>query len=479
MLGVAVVSAFLQGNFRIFALVGLGLILAAGYGVIAWRRFRYAVTDGELIVERGVLQHQRRVVPLDRIRGFDQSASIVHRMLGLVEVRIDAAAAGGEQSELALAAITESDADRLRAVVLDRHRPVDGPAPATGEPAARAIEPTLAEVTTARLAIGGATSARWLLAPLAIVGAFLNVAGDLRVRLDELARENADGLGAIGVAGIGAIVLAILVGAVIFAALGSILVDGGFTLRRGADRLTATRGLLSRRSVSISPDRISALEFRDTPAWRALGQMSLRALVTGVGAGSGDARGRTTLLPVAVRREAWRVLRELDPRAHERLDPHPPAARTRRLARACVLPLAGLVASAAFEEWVLAGVALVATGVMALVGIDRYRSLGHRVSPGRLVLRSGSLGRQQTFIRSRAIVDYRLTASPFQRRVGLCTLTAGLGRGAGARSAVDLGWDQAVTVLAALDRPLIQPLLGRRDVEPSDGIDPGAERRNS
>ena len=86
----------------------LGVLVAVGLRVLVleWRRFTYRIEAGRLVIERGVLRHTTRVVPLDRIRGVDLQAPWLHRVLGLVQVEVEAAAGGSSAAELSLAAVS-------------------------------------------------------------------------------------------------------------------------------------------------------------------------------------------------------------------------------------------------------------------------------------------------------------------------------------------------------------------------------------
>ena len=136
------ISALASGNLDIvLPIVALGALVATPFAFLAWQRFRYRVDGDRLVVERGVLVEQERVVPLDRIRGVDISAPLLHRMLGIVQVSVDAAAAGGGGSELTLAAVTREQAEDLREQVLRRQT---GQMRVEGQPAREA--PTIARV---------------------------------------------------------------------------------------------------------------------------------------------------------------------------------------------------------------------------------------------------------------------------------------------------------------------------------------------
>jgi putative membrane protein len=430
-----------------------GVGLTAPFAVLEWRRFTYRVADGRLEVRSGVLTRALRTVPLDRVRGVDISAPLLHRLTGLVQVRVDDAAGGAAASGLRLAAVRRGDAEALREAVLSR-RATAGEA---GEPEGR----VLAEVPAATLAVAGATSGRYLLVPVAALAGALNAIRDADIGwVDDLAGRGVD-LVPTSPAGIAALLVAAIVLAAGAAALGSVVVDGGFRLTERPRRLVAERGLVGRRSVTIDRSRVRALEVRDSPPWRAVDLAALRAVVGGLPAGQGDARGRTVLLPAGTAGEAWRLAREIDPGSHAGLDPHPRAALARRLVRAAGAPAAGAVAAAVLAPWPAAVALAGLTALMVLVGVDRYRSLGNRLERGRLGLREGSLSRRHSLVVPEGVVAYRVSRSPFQRRAGLCTLTAFLGQGAGSRRALDVGPGRATALLARLEPGLVGPLLDR------------------
>ncbi len=455
--GVIGVISLLTGRSPL--LVGLLLLAAAvvvaPFAVLAWMRFTYRVADGRLEVRSGVLTRALRTIPLERIRGVNVSAPPLHRLAGLVQVRVDDAAGGTSASGLRLAAVRRRDAEALREAVLAR-RAAAGPAAA--EPPARVA----AEVPLRVLAVAGATSGRYLLVPVAALAAALRAIRDADIGwVEDLAAEGVD-LVPTSPAGVGALLVGAAALAAAVAALGSVIVDGGFRLTETRDRLVAERGLVAHRSVTIDRSRVRALEVRDSPPWRVLGLAGLRAVVAGVPSGQGDARGRTTLLPAGSADEAWALAGHLDPRAHRALDPHPRAALRRRLARAAGPPALAAVVVAALGPWPLAVVLAVAAVVMVPVGIDRYRALGNRLERGRLGLREGSLSRRHSLVVPEGLVAYRVSQSPFQRRAGLCTLTAYLGQGAGSRRALDVAPARAAGLLERLAPDLVRPLLADR-----------------
>ena len=428
----------------LLAVVLLGVPLA----VLSWWRFRYRVGAGRLELRSGVLSRSVRTIPLDRIRGVDVSEPFVHRLLGLVKVEVEAAAGGGSKAELSLAAVSRAQANALRAVLLGA-----GAAAARGPAVLHRAGPQL-------LALGGVTSLRYLVAPLAIVGVGLNLADDLPGGFVERAGDAAidllptDALG-IAVLAAGTIVLVLAIGAA-----GSLLVDWNFTLTDDRERLTASRGLLTRRIVTIDRNRIRGADVGDTPLRRILRLVSITAIVAGL-------RGRTggtTLAPVLPADETHGLLQVVDPAAPDPVAPlarHPRAARRRRLQRAIALPALAVLAAAALRSpWGVAG-AVVLAGLAVVLALDRYCQLGHGFDGRRLVLRSGSLRRRWSELDPAGVVAFELRSSPAQRRSGLCTLVVHLGQGAGSRRALDAGELQAAGLLAGLHPRLLEPLLER------------------
>ena len=448
----------ISAGARAIALLTLGLLLAIGYGVLAWSRFRYRVAAGRLQLHSGVLRRSVRTIPLERVRGVVVTAPFLHRLLGLVRVEVEAAAGGGDKAELSLPAVSAVQAEALRAVLLG-----SAPAADAEEPAARTLHRTKA----ALLALGGVTSLTHLLAPAAVVGVALNLADDLPGNLVERAGESVVDLAPHDV--VGAVVAAAVVVAIVlvFAAAGSLLVDWHFTLADDGERLTTARGLLTHRLVVLERERIRGIDVRDTLLRRPFGLVSVTAIAAGLRGRSGG----TTLAPVLRTADAPALLSAVDPASPELtapLAPHPPAARSRRFVRALPLPLVLLAAALVLTElWAIVA-ALLFVAVAVAVALDRYRQLGHAFDGRRLSVRGGSVHRRWSEFDPSAAVAYDLRSSPGQRRAGLCTLRIHLGQGAGSRRVLDLGEAQAGTLLDGLDPPLLGPLRARdeRGAEP-------------
>jgi putative membrane protein len=431
-------ALFLSAGTRVvLPAVALALLVGLPLAFLSWWRFRYRVAGGRLELHSGVLSRSVRTIPLERVRGIRVTEPFLHRVLGLVRVDVEAAAGGGESAELSLPAVSRAQADDLREALL-------AAGPSAGAQAAEA--PPLYRATPGLLALGGVTSLSYLFAPAAIVGVAFNLADDLPGGYIERALEGAAARFPTDAVGLALVAVAAVALVLVAAAAGSLLVDWGFTLRDEGERVTAARGLLTRRVVHLDRDRIRGADVRDTPLRRPFGLVSVSAIAAGVG----GREGGTTLAPVLRKEEVPTLLRAVDPDAaglDMPLASHPAAARSRRLVRALALPLVLLALFAAFGITWAAAVALLALAAAVPLALDRYRQLGHGFDERRLALREGSLRRRWSELDPDAAVAFELRSSPGQRRAGVATLSFHLGQGAGSRRALDIGEEQAAELL--------------------------------
>ena len=420
-------------------------LLSLATAALTWWRFSYADGPGAVVVTKGLLARSVRTVPNDRIRGVEIETPLMHRLFGLVRVRIDAAAGAtnGKDEELLVDGVPRAEADRLRTAVLTRRA---GTAPVGTD---GAVEDALPDEVFARF------DNRWLLyAPL--VGSYLAVpvaaVGASFRLLDELGRSVRPDVGALDLAGGWALALGVAGGLLLLLAAGAVvgaaLVNWGFSLVRRGGSLIAVRGLITRRHTELEIDRIRGCTVSEGLGMRWVKAARVSALVTGLG----DAARRGQLLPLGPRTEAWRLGRRLvdDPGP---LVPHPPAAMRRRIVRAVAAGLLvtglglGVLVASGWWGILAAGIVLTALGVP--LGLGRYASLGHAAGPRSFTVRSGWLVREQAVLQRRAVVGWRVRQSFFQRRAGLATVVACVGAGTGGYAALDMAADEVGPFTAA------------------------------
>ncbi|MBO6527253.1 PH domain-containing protein [Erythrobacter sp.] len=98
----------------VLAVVGANILFA----YLRWSRLTYAVGEADIRVESGVLSRAARSVPYERIQDVSLEQKVVPRLFGLVEVKFETGAGGGD--DLTLAYLPESEGERLRELVRSR-----------------------------------------------------------------------------------------------------------------------------------------------------------------------------------------------------------------------------------------------------------------------------------------------------------------------------------------------------------------------
>lgn len=459
------VGVLFVGGFspRSFVWAGLGILATVVYTIVRWATFTYQVVGDRLELHRALIGRSIRTIPLDRIRGVDVSTPPLHRLLGLAVLRIDTGASGEGSQEGELNALTVAEAERVRALLLQRAAATHAAEPGTEADArpgtthaGRPAEPeqVLARVPRSWLKYGP-LSGSYLLTPFALfagaVGVVLQAGQEFGISAST-ARSIGEWIWARPYLLVGTAVLLVLamplLGGVMYAVF-----HWDFTLLRRGGFLVAERGLITRRSVSLEHDRIRGYELLDGVGERLAHLVRLRAIVTGLG----DSRTRGQLLPVTPRTYALETAAKAIWPFTRPLARHPRAALRRRLFRA-IAPWAVVAVAAFAAGWYVAAVAAVVLALLGIpLGLDRYRSLGHAFDGARLSVRSGSLRRTQANLEGRAVVGWTIRQTWFQRRARVITVIAGVGAGSGGYSAIDTGESQGVDFAASVTPDWITP----------------------
>jgi putative membrane protein len=450
--------------------IGLGITaLTVFVGISHVLTSRYRITSEQVEWTTGLLLRKHRAIPLDRVRTVDVTSEPKHRLFSLSAVRIGTGrhshgqGPGGDQ--LVLDAVSQTEAHRLRTVLLHRKEVVTESAPPPERVIAEVDKKWLryAPFTLSGLAVVGAVFATvWHFATQLHIDP-VNV-GPLRDLVEGLANT--------------AIWLIVAVAALVLLVVVSLLSLGGYVLsfwnfrltREAEGTLHIRRGLITTRSVSIEEERLRGVEVKEPLPLRSAGGARLTAIAGGLRAGKGGDKGGGLLLPPApidkVHEVAADVLRENFDPATVPLTRHPRRALNRRLNRAVggVLILAAALFGLAWIDFLPSWMwqaALVLVPFAALVGWDRYRNLGHAIVGRYLVSRSGSLARTTVAIRREGLTGIVVSRSFFQRRAGLITVIAPIAAGSGAYSVVDVGESAGLAMAEQAAPGLLTPFLDR------------------
>ena len=461
-------------------LLGGVLLVVAGAGAeyLRWRKTRYRIGTERAELRTGVLLVKRRSLARERIRSVDLTANPLLRILDLVKVRIGTGEHTGGESTLELNPVTKAEGERLRRELLGRA--------ATAAPGEHR-EGQLASVDLA-----------WIrYAPVSFVAPLLGgaAAGGV-MQVSEWFGAQGEVIDWVGERFSHTSVLMMIVVLLLAAVAAGVVGSLGLWIemwwnyrleREPGGTLRVRRGLFTARSISMEERRLRGVELVEPLGVRLFGAARVDAVATGIAHDEQDKHADLKVLlppvPRAVADDvAGQVLREARTPTDAPLTAHPRAARTRRLRWAlatAVLPLALLAALGLWLSDVLlyiaAGCAVLALPAAVLLALDAYRSLGHGISGGYLVARSGTVRRATVALQRGGVIGWVVKQSVFQRRAGVLTLTATTAAGAGAYAVLDADASEGLGFAADAVPGLLEPFLLRDgDARAGDGPDGGA-----
>ena len=124
----AVIAGFSTRSSGLALLIGLGVgvfiaLVSAFSAYVRWKRLTYTIGAQDIRVESGVLSRSARSVPFERIQDVSLEQKLLPRLFGLVAVKFETGAGGGE--DLSLTYMTEDDGEELRQLVRERRDGVE------------------------------------------------------------------------------------------------------------------------------------------------------------------------------------------------------------------------------------------------------------------------------------------------------------------------------------------------------------------
>lgn len=445
----------------------LSIALPVALGVLRFLTTSFRITPTQVELRRGLLSRKVLTAPLDRVRAVELTSPLIHRVLGLAKVEIGTASAGtAEEGKFALDALPLAEARAMRTSLLHRISP-EGPADGEPGPGGREddSEIVLVRLDPAWVRFAPLTSSGNVIAAglLGVSAQFAEQAG-----VDVLQPDRFDSVvGSLSVAAIVvSVVLGFLVLGAVFAVLGYLVSNWAHTVSVDAQgrAFHIRRGLLTSKETSLERTRVRGVEVSEPFGLRLAGAARLSAIVTGL---SRSERSSTQLVPPAPRRVVDAVGGEVvgDPTPlRMALRRHGPAARRRRHVRAVLgflVPPALVTAGCLLTPltWWAMLPALLPLPLAPLLAADRYRRLGHALTPEYVVVASGSLRGRRDVVQRTGIIGWNVQQSWFQRRAGLATLVATTAAGQQAYAAIDIPEHEAIALAHAAVPGLMTPFL--------------------
>ena len=426
---IPVLLLFVTGRGAQSELIGLiGIAGIAVAAVVRYLTFRFRLEPNGIVILSGLLQRTRRDIPYERVHDVLLHRTVLHRLFGVTEVRLESAGGGKAEAEMRVLAL--GDAQAIEAIVRER----GGLAVPVAE--AQDALPTrpLVALPVGEVVKLGLISNRGLVVVAAIAGAALQALPDRWNQPREWSAlwrligdhpvppgwlTGPSGLALLIVT----VVLAVVVILRVFSVSLALLQFYGFTLSEAGRQLRLERGLLTRLRHHVPARRIQAWWIRETPLHRWFGRQTL-TVDRAVRPGEDEGGGRE-LVPLATPTRVSEIVATLIGREH-----WPPAAwlplHPRAWRRLIVVPTLVVGLAAAVALWRFGPIGLVVLGVLPLVVVRARLWAAHAAYaeiPGRLVaVREGWLNRSWRFTEIGKLQTVRLTESPFDRRHGMATL---------------------------------------------------------
>jgi putative membrane protein len=455
------------GQFQQFLVPGLLVLVGAGSAGLDWQAwlplvlipyavaaivrsvsFRYRFDESELVITTGFIFRNERHVPYARIQNIDAVQNVFHRLLGVVEVRIETG--GGQEPEARMTVLPQGALHEIRErVFAGRAETVPGIATAPAESETRR---TLLRLGVGDLVLAGFIDSRGMVIAGATFGLLWEV-GLFDPTMDLVFGEDATGRGIVrdvvrgffggGIPSLGRV--ALMLGA--FAAL--ILVMRltsmawsfvrlyGFRLDRIGEDLRAEFGFFTRVMSTIPLHRIQTLTIREGPLHRLFDRASVRVDSAGSEDAAGNAVKRESLAPIIRRDQLPALLREVlidvdaDAVTWRPVDPRGFLRALRANIVFAVIVSLPFVVMLKWWTLVLLSMLLVWAYVHARLYVKHLGwALASRLAPpsgaaapepvpaedGAILFRSGYLWRHVTIARFTKIQAVTLGESPFDRR---------------------------------------------------------------
>jgi len=456
-LGAASLSVY-GVSWQLLAL--LGMVPLVGGSILRYITFRYHYGPSELVIKTGLFFRRERHVPYNRIQNLDAVQSVLHRVFGVVEVRIQTG--GGSEPEAKMTVLPIGAVDELRARVFEGKSSEEGKkggsllevdVGAEAAPVAAGAGATEAAAALVATGAAGPSEGETLLhlpprelilygliqnRGMLVIAAGLGLLWEVGI-MDRLMAwafgGSAGGEGAIrgliaevggGLApgrislGIGAVIGVLLFARLLSMAWALVRLHD-YTVTRIGEDLRTTFGLLTQVAATIPLRRVQTVTIHEGPLHRLAKRVAVRVETAGgVGAQDGDPN-RQWLAPLIRVARLPELLSEVVPELDMDMsaivwEPVAPRALRRVTNRlALVAIIFAIPFFVAFGWWGFAALGPFLAAAV-LYGSRYVKGLGWSVNEDTVLFRSGWLWRQISVARFAKIQAVTVRETPFDRR---------------------------------------------------------------
>lgn len=415
-------------RYQLWSLIAVAVLVLSS--LAEYLTYRYRLTSDGLVVRSGWLHRSVRDIPFARIHNVNLHQSLLHRLMGVAEVRLESA--GGAKPEAQMRVLKMDEALALEAVV---RRAGQAVANGTTDLSKTQAAPLLV-LSTGELIRLGLISNRGLLLIATAFGVLAQTGDDIfRVLMDRWGKaafgwvsgwvglHAHDSLPVMGLAAASLVVIALLLVRLLSVLL-AIVQYYGFTLSEEDDRIRVERGLLARSRSSAKRRRIQAWALREGLLHRWLNRRSLRVDTAVSQQGKQHQHALKELAPIATPQRCEELIQHFLPDAGwGALDWQPvhPRAWVRIALPGLILLLIATGALCWRFGWIGLWSGLAAPALMWRA--HHIAACASHACNGRLVAwRSGWLDKRWNFAEIGKLQALRLSQSPIDRRLGMASL---------------------------------------------------------
>ncbi|MFA0923507.1 PH domain-containing protein [Xanthomonas fragariae] len=281
--------------------------------VLRYFTYRYRIGTDGVAIRSGLLERSRRDIPFARIHNVVVHQSLLHRLAGVAEVRLESA--GGQKPEAQMRVLRLDQALALEDLIRRRANDADATAPQIDDDGTLLRLP-MAEVIRLGLisnrgmvVVAACFGVSYQMIPRRTVSNFLEHNGKLAYHYVSQIHPGATVTAALLVIGSLALLIAMRVLSVALATAQYY----GFRLSESERRLTVERGLLTRIRSSVALRRIQSWTLYESRLHRLFGRRRLRVDTAVVGSGDNEGSALKELAPIVDPQRCDALLQRLLP----------------------------------------------------------------------------------------------------------------------------------------------------------------------
>ncbi len=387
----------------------LFLLYAMFAGYMSWKRFTYRLEEHSMYIEQGIFVKKKRYIPFDRIQGISQSLGLLQRLVGVVQVHIETAGRQIDEPEVILSAVSVEEAKQIERAVHHQKR----------ENMFIEIEDKTDTIFTLRFrdVLFLSITSGGVFGVIAAIGAFLSEFDDFipfeRLNIFFRVDDTASTL---------VFLFVVLMIAYVLSVIGHLFHYMNFTVVKQNKTITITTGLLQKKSISTSIERVQAIAVKESPIRYLFGYVSVHLIHAGGSLDDGK-HGSLLLFPLVRKNKVASLIATCFPeyRLHDLFQSLPTRARWRYMLRPTyiVMPIM-VVAVVYFQRFETVFLLLIAM----YIGYRTYKQAGVALECKQLVLRRGWLTIKTVYMLKHRIQSFTISQTRMQQQFGLCNIRA-------------------------------------------------------